>query len=63
MRHGAPVKPPESIAADRPSESELLATLPVAVLGVAPDGRIAYANTEAEQLLNLSERSMTGPPL
>jgi len=63
MRRGARVKPPEPTVADRPSEGELLAALPVAVLAVAPDGRIARANTEAEQLLNLSERSMTGQPL
>jgi two-component system nitrogen regulation sensor histidine kinase GlnL len=49
--------------AGRPGFAELFAALPVAVLVVDPDERIAHANALAEQLLNLSERVMTGQPL
>ncbi|HVF94893.1 MAG TPA: PAS domain-containing protein, partial [Sphingomonas sp.] len=49
--------------AGRPGFAELFAALPVAVLVVDPDDRIAHANASAEQLLNLSERIMTGQPL
>jgi two-component system nitrogen regulation sensor histidine kinase GlnL len=63
MRRGARVKPPEPVAASWPSADELLAALPVAVLAVSPEGRVVRANAEAEQLLNLSERSMAGQPL
>ncbi len=44
----------------RPLFAELLAALPVAVLLVDPAGRIGYANSEAELLLNISERAMQG---
>ena len=47
----------------RPSFAELFAALPVAVVVVDPQDRIAHANTLAEQLLNLSERVMTGQRL
>lgn len=57
------MKPPEPALDDPPGGDEWLAALPVAVLAVAPDGRIARANPEAEQLLNLSERGMIGLPL
>ncbi|MGN6269241.1 MAG: two-component system sensor histidine kinase NtrB [Sphingomonas sp.] len=57
------MKPPEPTRAGSPSADELLAALPVAVLAIAPDGSIARANPEAEQLLNMSERSMVGQPL
>ncbi len=49
--------------AGRPGFAELFAGLPVAVVIVDPDDRIAHANGLAEQLLNLSERVMTGQPL
>ena len=62
MRPGAHVKPPERDRAD-PGADELLAALPVAILAIAPDGRIAHANAEAEQLLNMSERAMIGQPI
>jgi two-component system nitrogen regulation sensor histidine kinase GlnL len=47
----------------RPGFAELFAALPVAVLVIGPDDRIAHANALAEQMLNLSERVMTGQPL
>lgn len=47
----------------RPGFTELFAALPVAVVVVDPDDRIAHANGFAEQLLNLSERVMRGQPL
>ena len=43
--------------------AELFAALPVAVLVIDADDRIAHANALAEQMLNLSERLMTGQPL
>ena len=49
--------------AGRPGFAELFAALPVAVVIVDPDDRIAHANALAEELLNLSERVMTGQPL
>ena len=49
--------------AGRPGFAELFAALPVAVVVVDPDDRIAHANALAEQLLNLSERVMRGQPL
>ena len=49
--------------AGRPGFAELFAWLPVAVVVVDPDDRIAHANALAEELLNLSERVMTGQPL
>jgi len=49
--------------AGRPGFTELFAALPVAVIVVDPDDRIAHANALAEQLLNLSERLMLGQPL
>ena len=63
MRPGARVKPPEPARADPPGADELLAALPVAVLAIAPDGTVARVNTEAEQLLNMSERAMIGQPI
>ena len=50
-------------SSDRPGFADLLAALPVAVIVVDPQDRIAHANMLAEQLLNLSERLMTGQPL
>ena len=47
----------------RPGFGELFAALPVAALIIDPDDRIAHANALAEQMLNLSERVMTGQPL
>lgn len=43
-----------------PAPAELLAQLPVAVLLVDPDGLVAQANAECEQLLNVSERQLAG---
>jgi two-component system nitrogen regulation sensor histidine kinase GlnL len=46
-----------------PAFAELFATLPVAVMVIDPDERIAHANAECEALLNLSERVMLGQTL
>lgn len=43
-----------------PDEAELLAALPVALLVIDPEGRIARANAACETLLNRSERSLRG---
>ena len=43
-----------------PEPAELLGALPVALMVVDADGRIAQANAECELLLNLSERAMRG---
>jgi len=45
-----------------PGFAELFAALPVAVLVIDPDGRIAHANAACESLLNHSEKSMIGQP-
>ncbi len=47
-------------AASAPPFAELIAALPMAVILIAPDDRIAFANSGAEQLLNTSERAMLG---
>ena len=49
--------------AGRPGFAELFAALPVAVVVVDPDDRIAHANGMAEEFLNLSERVMLGQPI
>ncbi|MDE0877812.1 MAG: ATP-binding protein [Sphingomonas bacterium] len=49
--------------AGRPGFAELFSALPVAVVIVDHDDRIAHANALAEELLNLSERVMRGQPL
>jgi len=46
-----------------PDAAELLAALPVAVLVVDAEDRIARVNAECETLLNLSERALVGQPL
>ncbi|MFL0418318.1 nitrogen regulation protein NR(II) [Sphingomonas sp. 179-I 2A4 NHS] len=46
-----------------PEPVELFAALPVAVMVVDSDGRVAHANAECELLLNLSERAMRGRAL
>jgi two-component system nitrogen regulation sensor histidine kinase GlnL len=46
-----------------PEAAELLGALPVALMVVDAEGRIAQANAECELLLNLSERAMRGLPL
>ena len=46
-----------------PGHGELFAALPVAVVVIDPDDRIAGANMLAEQVLNLSARLMLGQPL
>ena len=62
MRPGVSAPPPEP-RLDRPPAprfAEVVGTLPVAVLVIDPQGRIAYANSAAEALINLSERAMLG---
>lgn len=51
------------LATRGPDEAELIAALPVAMLVLDPDGRVARANGECEALLNRSERSMLGQPV
>ncbi len=46
-----------------PSFAGLFAALPVAVMVIDPEGRIAFANAECEVLLNMSERAMRGQPV
>ena len=46
-----------------PDPAEIFAALPVAVLVIDPEGRIARVNAAAEALLNESERLITGQPL
>lgn len=53
------VTPDEGV---EPDFRELFAALPVAVLVLDPDGRIAHANAACELLLNHSERAMIGQP-
>ncbi|EZP49100.1 two-component system sensor histidine kinase NtrB [Sphingomonas sp. RIT328] len=55
--------PHSGYASGRPGFAELFGALPVAVIVIDPDDRIAHANAFAEQLLNLSERVMRGQPL
>ncbi len=55
MRRGASLPPPDF--------AQLFAALPVAVLLVDPDDRIAFANSAAEELLNRSARLMAGEAL
>ena len=43
-----------------PTGAEVLAALPIAVMVVDPEERVAQANAECEALLNLSERAMVG---
>src|SRR3546814_8757161 len=63
MRRGAIVPRPETVAAGGPALSELLAALPVGILVIDPDRRIARVNAACEQLLNLSERVLVGQRL
>ena len=67
MHPGASATPPrlrqDTSRYGRPGFAELLAALPVAVIVVDPQDRIAHANALAEQLLNLSERLMVGQAL
>ena len=55
-------RPPEPFVA-RPGFAELFGALPVAVIVIDPDDRIAHVNALAEQLLNRSERVICGQPL
>ena len=55
--------PPDDVPGPPPDWAELFAALPVAVLVVGPDDRVAHASAAAEQMLNLSERVMAGRPL
>lgn len=52
--------PPDVRAHGRPGFADLFAALPVAVVVIDPDERIAHANALAESLLNLSQRLMVG---
>jgi two-component system nitrogen regulation sensor histidine kinase GlnL len=54
---------PEPLHRGRPGFADLFAALPVAVIVVDADSRIAHANGLAELLLNLSERLLIGQPL
>lgn len=45
-----------------PGFAELFGALPVAVLVIDPDGRIAHANPACELMLNHSESAMAGQP-
>ena len=45
-----------------PGFAELFGALPVAVLVIDPDGRIAHANPACELMLNHSESAMVGQP-
>lgn len=45
-----------------PKFAEMFAALPVAVLVIDPDGRIAHANAACEALLNHAETTMIGQP-
>jgi len=51
------------IAPAGPSFAELFAAIPVALLVIDPARRIAHANADCENLLNLSERAMVGQRL
>lgn len=57
LRRAKPVS-----AVSGPGFGELFAALPVAVLAIDPDGRIAHANAACELLLNHSETAMIGQP-
>ena len=46
-----------------PGFAELIGAMPMAVLLLGPDHRVAYANAAAERLLNQSERVMLGAEL
>ena len=63
MRPGVTATRPEPLPSRRPGFAELFAALPVAVIVIDPQNRIAHANALAEQLLNLSERLMVGQSL
>jgi len=61
MHPGDTALPPDAPGA--PSFAELFAGLPIAILVIDPDSRVANANAECELLLNLSERAMRAMPL
>ncbi|MFM9829397.1 MAG: two-component system sensor histidine kinase NtrB [Sphingomonas sp.] len=54
---------PDTQANPAPPFPDLFAALPVAVLAIDAQGRVRFANSAAEQLLNQSERAMLGRPL
>ncbi|WP_375427482.1 nitrogen regulation protein NR(II) [uncultured Sphingomonas sp.] len=56
-----PILGPDGAA--RPDWPDLFGALPVGILLIDPEGRVARANATAEQLLNLSERTMKGQAL
>jgi len=62
MPPGEPAPLPEA-PPDAPTFAEVFAGLPVAILVIDPEGRVANANAEGELLLNLAERAMRGLPL
>ncbi|RYD92816.1 MAG: PAS domain-containing protein, partial [Sphingomonadales bacterium] len=49
-------------AQEGPGFAELFGALPIAVLVIDPDGRIAHANPACESMLNHSESAMIGQP-
>ena len=51
------------IGTEGPAFADVVASLPVAVVVVDPEERIAFANAEAETLLNRSEKLMRGQAL
>jgi two-component system nitrogen regulation sensor histidine kinase GlnL len=48
------------VSAAPPGVAELFAALPIAVLVVDPDGRVAHVNAAGEAMLNYSDRAMSG---
>ena len=54
---------PQPDGVERPGYAELFAALPVATLVIDPADHVLHANAAAEQLLDTSERQMTGQPL
>ena len=67
MRPGGSLRPPDTptlgVSRGHPGFGELMAALPVAVIVIDPDDRITHVNSQAEQMLNLSERLMLGQML
>ena len=57
LRRGAPPLRPRE---EGPALAELMTALPVAMLVVRPDNRIADANVRAETLLNMARSAIIG---
>ena len=62
MKRAARAAAASATATGGPGFAEIFGALPVAVLVIDPDGRIAHANAACELLLNHSERVMAGQP-